>query len=173
MHFVLAFWRFCPSPAARPKPLSGSLISQVNIRHLWQNPQLANSILKTALSSLIAWIMICACYTRFHKALAAQGIMRKDLDLRSWFQPYTAWICISSFSVILFFNGFEAFIHSFSVSGFFASYITLPVVALSFVGFRLYSTRKGLRVGFTSLKEINLGNGPAGALIGTKYDLHH
>jgi amino acid transporter len=126
---------------------------------------------KIALSSLIAWIMICLCYTRFYKALAAQGISRKDLDLRSWFQPYTAWICIFFFNVVLFFNGFEAFIHSFSVSGFFASYITLPVVALSFGGYRLYSSRAGKKVGLTNLKEINLGNGPIGALMGTKYEL--
>jgi amino acid transporter len=57
------------------------------------------------------------------------------------------------------------------VSGFFASYITLPVVALSFGGFRLYSSRLGRPVGLTNLKEINLGNGPAGALVGTKYEL--
>lgn len=75
------------------------------------------------------------------------------------------------FSVILFFNGFEAFIHKFSVSGFFASYITLPVVALSLFGFRTYCWRVGRTFGLTNLKNINLGNGPSRALQGTKYDL--
>ncbi|KAJ6785900.1 hypothetical protein PWT90_05541 [Aphanocladium album] len=125
----------------------------------------------SALSSLIAWISICICYVRFHKSLALQGISRDDLDLKSWFQPYMAWTCIFTFTVILFFNGFEAFIHKFSVSDFFASYVTLPVVLMAFFGFRMYSWRAGRPVGLTNLKAVNLSNGPVRALRGTKYDL--
>ncbi|KAM0446866.1 hypothetical protein ACHAO4_009190 [Trichoderma viride] len=125
----------------------------------------------SALSSLIAWISICACFVRFYRALKIQGIDRKDLDLRGWFQPYMAWICIVAFSVILFFNGFQSFIHKFSVSDFFACYITLPLIALSLLGFRIYLWRTGKSYGLTNLDEINLGNGPAKALCGTRYDL--
>lgn len=82
-----------------------------------------------------------------------------------------AWVCIFMFSVILFFNGFEAFVHGFSVSSFFASYVTLPVVLLAFFGFRLYCWRVGRPVGLTNLQAVNLGNGPVRALRGTKYDL--
>lgn len=82
-----------------------------------------------------------------------------------------AWICIFAFTIILFFNGFQAFIHKFSVSSFFASYVTLPVVALAIFGFRTYLWRTGKPYGFTDLAEVNLGNGPARALQGTKYDL--
>ncbi|KAL6870404.1 amino acid permease/ SLC12A domain-containing protein [Trichoderma novae-zelandiae] len=125
----------------------------------------------SALSSLIAWISICICFVRFHRALQTQGIDRKNLDLRGWFQPYMAWICIFAFTIILFFNGFQAFIREFSVSGFFASYVTLPVVALAIFGFRFYLWRSGKPYGFTDLADVNLGNGPAKALRGTKYDL--
>ncbi|KAM0525353.1 hypothetical protein ACHAPE_000053 [Trichoderma viride] len=125
----------------------------------------------SALSSLIAWISISACFVRFYRALKIQGIDRKNLDLRGWFQPYMAWICIVSFSVILFFNGFQSFIHKFSVSDFFACYITLPVIALSLLGFRIYLWRTGKAYGLTNLDEINLGNGPVKALQGTRYDL--
>lgn len=82
-----------------------------------------------------------------------------------------AWVCIVAFTIILFFNGFQAFIHKFSVSGFFASYVTLPVVALAIFGFRFYLWRTGKPYGFTALTDVNLGNGPAKALRGTKYDL--
>jgi amino acid transporter len=82
-----------------------------------------------------------------------------------------AWFCVTMFIIILLFNGFAAFIHSFSVATFFASYVTLPVVFFSFVGFRIYRTRTGGPVGFVSLEEINLSHGPEQALRGTKYDL--
>lgn len=120
---------------------------------------------------MIAWISICVCFVRFHRALQIQGVDRRNLDLRGWFQPYMAWVCIVAFTIILFFNGFQAFIHKFSVSGFFASYVTLPVVALAIFGFRFYLWRTGKPYGFTALTDVNLGNGPAKALRGTKYDL--
>lgn len=125
----------------------------------------------SALSSLIAWTCICICYLRFKGALDAQGIDRKKLPLRSWFQPWTAYICIFMFSIILFFNGFGAFLGGFDVSDFFASYITLPVFAIAFFGFRFYSVKKGLPVGMTPLDQINLSRGPPQTLAGTKYDL--
>lgn len=75
------------------------------------------------------------------------------------------------FTIVLFFNGFEAFIHSFSVSGFFASYITLPVIALSFFGYKVYFKRVGGQPGFTDLMNIDLSHGPVAALAGTRYDL--
>lgn len=151
--------------------LSGCPTCQVSYPWFRSIMKLADNIWITALSSLIAWISISTCFVRFYRALRVQGIDRKNLDLRGWFQPYMAWICIVAFTVILFFNGFQSFIHKFSVSNFFACYITLPVVALSFLGFRFYLQRTGKAYGLTNLDEINLGNGPAKALRGTRYDL--
>lgn len=125
----------------------------------------------SALSSLIAWTAISVCFIRFKGALDAQGIDRRNLPLRGYAQPYMAWICVFMFCTILFFNGFTAFIGSFSVADFFASYITIPVVAIAFFGFRIYSARVGLPVGMLPLDQIDLSRGPAGALRGTKYDL--
>lgn len=169
----MAFSASYPSPAALAKYSFGSRTSLVSTKKSFDLSLFTALTWFTvaALSSLIAWISICVCYVRFHRSLEVQGISRDDLDLKSWFQPYMAWTCIFMFSVILFFNGFEAFIHDFSVSGFFASYVTLPVVVLSFFGFRFYSWRVGRPVGFTDLKSVNLSNGPVQALRGTKYDL--
>jgi amino acid transporter len=115
--------------------------------------------------------MVCACYIRFKQALAAQGIDRRNLLLRGWFQPYMAWTCVFMFTIILVFNGFGSFIHSFSVSDFFASYITLPVFALAVLGFRFFAGRARRPVGMAPLDEIDLSHGPEQALRGTRYDL--
>jgi amino acid transporter len=80
-----------------------------------------------------------------------------------------AYICIASFSVILLFNGFTAFIHSFDVSTFFASYITLPVFAICLVGFRV--VKKKDQCGVAHLEDIDLSHGPEQALRNTRYDL--
>jgi amino acid transporter len=122
----------------------------------------------TALSSLIAWITVCACYIRFKRALDIQEVNRSKLLLRGWCQPYMAWTCIACFTIILIFNGFVAFLHRFSVSDFFASYITLPVFGLCWIGFRLVKKEE---VGMASLQDIDLSNGPEQALKETRSDL--
>ncbi|ROW07142.1 hypothetical protein VPNG_07317 [Cytospora leucostoma] len=125
----------------------------------------------SALSSLIAWTCICFCYVRFKGALDAQGVDRRNLPLRSWFQPYMAYFCIFWFIIIIFFNGFGSFLGGFSVSDFFAAYITIPVFAVAWLGYRIYSARTGRPVGLTALDQIDLSRGPGSALVGTKYDL--
>ncbi|WWC88923.1 uncharacterized protein L201_003838 [Kwoniella dendrophila CBS 6074] len=119
----------------------------------------------SALSSLVAWISICICYIRFKKALKVQGIDRHNLTFRSWFQPYLAWFCVIFFSIILIFNGFASFIGGFSVSDFFASYVTLPVIALCFIGWKVVKKTK-----FVKSEDVDLSMGPQSALRGTKYD---
>ncbi|GFZ49955.1 hypothetical protein JCM24511_07358 [Saitozyma sp. JCM 24511] len=106
----------------------------------------------SALSSLIAWITVCACYILFKRALDIQEVNRSKLLLRGWFQPYMAGTCIACFTVILIFNGFVAFLHWFSVSDFFALV-------------------KKEEVGMASLQDIDLSNGPEQALKETRYDL--
>ncbi|KAK7731103.1 hypothetical protein SLS53_008821 [Cytospora paraplurivora] len=125
----------------------------------------------SALSSLIAWTCICFCYVRFKGALDAQGVDRRNLPLRSWFQPYMAYFCIFWFIIIIFFNGFGSFLGGFSVSDFFAAYITIPVFAVAWLGYRIYSGRTGRPVGLTPLDQIDLSRGPGSALVGTRYDL--
>ncbi|ROV94925.1 hypothetical protein VSDG_07116 [Cytospora chrysosperma] len=125
----------------------------------------------SALSSLIAWACICCCYIRFKGALDAQGIDRRNLTLRSWCQPYMAYFCLFWFVLIIFFNGFSSFLGGFSVSDFFASYITIPVFGLAWLGFRIYCVKTGRAHGMTPLDQIDLSRGPGSALVGTKYDL--
>jgi yeast amino acid transporter len=132
----------------------------------------------SALSSLVAWICICICFLRFKKALEVQGLCveinlstgidRKKLPLRGWFQPYIAWVCIVAFTLVLIFNGFQSFIGGFDISDFFASYITLPTIALCFIGYKCFRGTK-----FVDPHEVLLNMGPAEALYGTHYDITH
>jgi amino acid transporter len=74
-------------------------------------------------------------------------------------------VCILFFSLVLIFNGFTVFIGEFAVSDFFAAYVTLPLILLCFIGFKLVRKTKGVHT-----EDIDLGGGPAEALRGTQYD---
>ena len=93
------------------------------------------------------------------------GIDRHRFPLRSWFQPYLAWMCICFFTLVLIFNGFTAFIGGFNISDFFASYVTLPLIALCWIGFKLVRKTHGVKPA-----DVDLSGGPAEALRGTQYD---
>ena len=43
--------------------------------------------------------------------LAAQGLSRDDLPYRAAFQPWASWFALASTGVIMFFKGFDTFIH--------------------------------------------------------------
>jgi amino acid transporter len=74
-------------------------------------------------------------------------------------------VCIIFFSLVLIFNGFTAFIGGFAISDFFASYVTLPLIGVCYISFKLIKRTKGIRP-----EDIDLSRGPAEALWGTKYD---
>lgn len=63
------------------------------------------------------------------------------------------------------FNGFRTFIGGFAISDFFASYVTIPVVILCYLGWKF-----GKKTSLVPLDEIYLGGGPHEALEGTRYD---
>ena len=63
-----------------------------------------------SVGNYIAWIIICGVYLRFYYAMKQQGISRDELPWQSPFQPYTAWICFISFTILLMVNGFPTFL---------------------------------------------------------------
>ena len=52
---------------------------------------------------------ILVAYLRFKAALDAQGVNRNDLQFKSPYQPYVAWVALVFFSLVLLFNGWEVF----------------------------------------------------------------
>lgn len=84
-----------------------------------------SSIVATAY--LITWTAISFSYTRFRKALLAQGISRNELDFKAIGQPYTAWFAVVFFGMVIFFNGFPVFTHGhWSAQDFVSAYIGIP-----------------------------------------------
>ncbi|BEI82223.1 hypothetical protein CcaverHIS002_0300910 [Cutaneotrichosporon cavernicola] len=119
----------------------------------------------SALSALITWSGIGLCFVRFKKACDLQGVDRRKFTYRGWCQPYLAYYTIFLFMLVLITNGFGAWIPTFDVATFFASYITIPVVVICFVGWKIYGKTK-----FVRIDEIDLSKGPPDALRGTRYD---
>ncbi|PQE19160.1 putative general amino acid permease protein [Rutstroemia sp. NJR-2017a BBW] len=85
----------------------------------------------TTIASLFTWCSICVSYLSFYKALAAQGVDRNTLVFKSKFQPYTAWISLGFFVMIIVFNGFDVFVgkhHShWNITNFLTAYIGIPI----------------------------------------------
>lgn len=119
----------------------------------------------SALSGLMTWICICVSFVRFQKACKVQGIDRNKFVFKGFLQPYLSYFTICFFAIILVFNGYAAWIPKFNVSTFFASYITLLVICLSFFSWKFIKKTK-----LVPLDEIDLSGGPREAMIGTRYD---
>ncbi|KAF4907119.1 putative proline-specific permease put4 [Colletotrichum fructicola] len=86
-----------------------------------------------------SWIACCVIYIRFHMACPRQDI---KLPYRSIVQPYAAWICLSVFSFLLLANGFTVFYPGrFTVSGFLAAYVGIPIFLFLWLGHRFTAGR--------------------------------
>lgn len=75
----------------------------------------------TTVAFLFTWCCICIAYIRFYHALKAQNVDRNTLAFKSPFQPYTAYITLAFFIIIIIFNGFHVFVgqhhQNWNVSG--------------------------------------------------------
>jgi amino acid transporter len=101
----------------------------------------------TTIAQCFTWCSICYTYTRFRKALIAQGIDRNTLVFRSPWQPYTAWVAFVYFGLIIFFNGFKVFTEprpwgSDQLTSFFTAYITIPIFFLLYGFWKLVMRSK-------------------------------
>jgi amino acid transporter len=85
----------------------------------------------TTIAQLFTWSSVCIAYTRFRKALAAQGVDRSTLVFSAKFQPYATWAAFVYFVLIILFNGFKAFTvtpwGSDEITSFLTAYIGVPI----------------------------------------------
>ncbi|KAM0332203.1 hypothetical protein ACHAQA_002478 [Verticillium albo-atrum] len=80
-----------------------------------------------------SWVCCCIIYIRFRKAADAQGVT--DLPFRSRFQPYTAWISMFGFGILLLLNGFKVFLDGqWDVGTFLTAYIGIIVFFAIYFG---------------------------------------
>lgn len=108
-------------------------------------------------STVLNFGIISLTYIRFYEGLKAQGIDRNTLPYRGWFQPYGAWIAFLSCLFMTFFSGWSVFVY-WDVTKFIFSYVMIPICALIYFSWKLWSGCKFAKASMmdltTGLKEI-------------------
>jgi len=106
-------------------------------------------------SGVITWWVILLAYLRFYYGMKKQGIDRQTLPYVAPLQPYLSWVGLIFFTLVLIFNGFTIFLKgNWSVAKFFTAYITLPVFAVCWVGWKAAKRTKWI-----PLDEIDFDTG--------------
>lgn len=96
----------------------------------------------TRTSGIIDYIIVSITYLRFYYACKAQGLDRKTLPYTGWFQPYGAWFTLAFETMVVICFGYGSFRPTFSVSGFFASYILVLLDPCLYIGWKLLKRTK-------------------------------
>lgn len=96
-----------------------------------------------SVGSLVTWSVICTVYLRFYYGCKAQGISRDELPWKGPFQPYTAWISLCSFIVLLLTGGYTTFIKGqWDTETFISSYIDIPIFLCLYFGYKFAKKTK-------------------------------
>ncbi|KAJ7067402.1 amino acid permease/ SLC12A domain-containing protein [Mycena amicta] len=97
----------------------------------------------TTLGSMITWLGIAVAHIRWYRGMKVQGLSRNELPFKSWTQPYGAWIVFVSFSIIIFFNGYQTFMTKpFDWRSFLSDYINIPFFVVLYIGWKIAKKTK-------------------------------
>ncbi|KAJ5578993.1 hypothetical protein N7450_007860 [Penicillium hetheringtonii] len=108
-------------------------------------------------SQLINFSVVTFTYIRFKKALDAQGISRRTLPYRSWFQPYIAYIACAATTIMAFVGGYTVFLPgNWSIPTFLFSYTMIGVFPVLYFGWKFFHRTK-----FLKPEEVDLVSGLA------------
>ncbi|EPQ29732.1 uncharacterized protein PFL1_02952 [Pseudozyma flocculosa PF-1] len=109
----------------------------------------------SAISIIIAWIIILAVYARFYHGMKHHGIDRRELPYRAPFQPYMTYFGLVFLSLVLLFAGFTVFLNGqWDASSFVTTYITIPLFVVLWLGWKYVKGTK-----FVSLAEMDFDTG--------------
>jgi amino acid transporter len=112
------------------------------------------------IANLFTWCCICISFIQFRKALMLQGVDRNTLIFKSRFQPYTAWIPLVYFVLIIFFNGFKVFTVSpwgpDELTSFFTAYVGVAIFFVLYVFWKVFKRTK-----FVNPAEADIWSGKA------------
>ncbi|KAK4560348.1 hypothetical protein LTR86_005544 [Recurvomyces mirabilis] len=93
----------------------------------------------STISGFIAWIVVMITYLRFRKSMSINGML-SALPYRTPLQPYATYVVLFIVVLLTLTNGFAVFFPSaWSASSFLASYITLPIFMVLYVGHKLWT----------------------------------
>ncbi|KAJ6028648.1 Arginine permease CAN1 [Penicillium herquei] len=91
----------------------------------------------STVAGFILWASLNACHIAFMRALKARRISRDFLPYKAPFQPFLAYYGLFFNILILFTQGFTAWIPSFSVESFFVAYVSLILFAVLWIGHKI------------------------------------
>lgn len=141
-------------------PLYGVAVTALFTALGYMNVSKSASTVFTYLVSLVTvfatlnWVSCLVSYIQFTRAMKAQGLGRELLPYRGPLQPYGAYFSLVITCLVIFFNGYNAFIPKFTVSTFFTSYVGIIVYLLNIAGYKI--TKKSKTV---SLEEMDIHTG--------------
>ncbi|RDW61549.1 amino acid transporter-like protein [Coleophoma crateriformis] len=97
-----------------------------------------------SIATLVNWICICIVYLRFYYGCKKQGIDRHaELPWAAPLQPYTTWVSLVLFVVLLFTGGYATFIHgNWSNETFISSYLNIPIILILYFGYKYIAKTK-------------------------------
>ncbi|KAH6909114.1 amino acid permease/ SLC12A domain-containing protein [Coprinopsis sp. MPI-PUGE-AT-0042] len=101
----------------------------------------------SSITGLIAWSVILGAYLRFYYGMKKQGLDRNLLPYKAPFQPYLSWFGFIFVNLVILFNGYTVFLTgNWDISTFFAAYISLPIFAVCYVGWKWTKKTKWVRL---------------------------
>ncbi|KGQ01400.1 hypothetical protein PAAG_11864 [Paracoccidioides lutzii Pb01] len=111
-------------------------------------------------SQLLNFFSIAFTYTRFMKALHAQGVSRDSLPYKGYWQPYLAYYACAGTLIMAFVGGYTVFLPgNWSMPTFLFSYTMIGVCPVLFLGWKLIKKSKWLKPHevdlFTDVAEID------------------
>ncbi|PLW19745.1 hypothetical protein PCANC_01987 [Puccinia coronata f. sp. avenae] len=115
----------------------------------------------SSISGLLTWWSILLAYIRFYHGLRCQGVDRNTLDYKAPFQPWLSYFGFTMSTLIVVFNGFQVFLTGgWSPSKFVSAYISLPIFAVFYIGWKVFYKTKFVRASemdfVTGKRELDL-----------------
>lgn len=112
----------------------------------------------TSIAGFITWACINGCHIAFMRALAARGVDRNTLPYKAWGQPLFAWYGLFWNVLIIFTNGFTAFI-PWNTSDFFVAYISVILFMVLYAGHKIFRWWTGKNICFVKPVAADIDTG--------------
>ncbi|OAL45863.1 dicarboxylic amino acid permease [Pyrenochaeta sp. DS3sAY3a] len=93
----------------------------------------------------INWINILVSYIGFIRGMKSQGIARTEMPYRGPLQPYGAYFALTMTVLIVFFNGYNAFMPKFRIANFMTCYIGVAIYFVNIIGWKFIHKTKRVR----------------------------
>ena len=102
---------------------------------------------------MINYFSTVVTYLHFYAALKRQGIDRKTLPYRGYFQPYAAYYAVVMTFIVTLLLGYTVFINGqWDVTTFCTSYLMIPFFVVAFVFWKVFKRTHYVRPGEADLQ---------------------